>query len=88
MDVGGRGSQQASKLIDREDGSVAITIDDLRRDWRRGIEMHDKMIAHLERAMMDPFGQDTAWPAKIWLDKLCNWRAELKSLLLDFPGEE
>jgi hypothetical protein len=67
---------------------VTITIDDLRRDWRHGIEMHDEMMTHLERALMDPVGHDVEWPAKVWTDKLRTWRAELESLLLDFPGEK
>lgn len=71
----------------RESAGRPVTIDDLRRDWRRAIEQYDDMIAWLEGGgTIHPIGESAERATQAWLEKLRHWRKELETLLQTFPG--
>lgn len=66
---------------------MAVTINNLRGDWRQTIKAYDDMITATEGQLVAPVTQDTALAAREWLEKLRTWRAELETLLLEYPEE-
>ena len=69
--------------------SVAVTIDDFRRDWETQVETYEEMINLLEREKQPGVeSQGIGKPTRVWVGMLHTWRDELKELLVQYPGSQ
>jgi hypothetical protein len=66
---------------------MAVTINDLRRDWTEQMAAYDKAITLMDNEKSLGIENDgLGKPHREWVNLLHVWRDELKRLLTQYPG--